>query len=53
LADHFVDLVSVHPHENAPAIGLDAVEDDRRGLCRAGQPLVAKAPLQVGHEIAN
>ena len=53
LADHFVDLLSVDPHENAPAIGLDAVEDDRRGLCRAGQALVAKTPLQLGHEIAQ
>ena len=25
LAHHFVDLVSVRPDENAPAIGLDAV----------------------------
>jgi hypothetical protein len=32
LAHHFVDLVSIRPDENAPAIGLDAVEDDRRGL---------------------
>src|SRR5438132_6852199 len=39
LAHHFVDLVSVRPDENAPAIGLDAVEDDGRGLCRAGQRL--------------
>ena len=38
LAHHFVDLVSIRPDENAPAIGLDAVEDDGRGLCRAGQP---------------
>jgi hypothetical protein len=29
LAHHFVDLVSIRPDENAPAIGLDAVEDDR------------------------
>jgi hypothetical protein len=35
-------FVQSRPDENAPAIGLDAVEDDRRGLCRAGQRLVTK-----------
>jgi len=45
--------VSVRPDENAPAIGLDAVEDDGRGLCRAGQRLVAKTPLELGHEVAQ
>src|SRR6202007_1333793 len=53
LAHHFVDLVSVRPDENAPAIGLDAVEDDGRGLCRAGQRLVAKTPLAPGHEVTQ
>ena len=53
LAHHFVDLVSVRPDENAPAIGLDAVEDDRRGLCRAGQRLVAKTPLELAHKVAQ
>src|SRR5215470_5925769 len=53
LAHHFVDLVSVRPSENTPAISLDAVEDDRRGLRRAGQRLVAKTPLQLGHEVTQ
>jgi hypothetical protein len=53
LAHHFVDLVSVWPDQNAPAIGLYAVEDDRRGLCRAGQRLVAKTPLELGHEVTQ
>src|SRR6202040_1430794 len=53
LAHHFVDLVSIRPDENAPAIGLDAVEDDRRGLCRAGQRLVTKTPLERGHEVTQ
>src|SRR6516225_2244727 len=51
LAHHLVDLKSVRPDEDAPAIGLDAVEDDRRGLCRAGQCLLAKTPLELGHEV--
>jgi MFS family permease len=33
--------------------GLYAVEDDRRGLCRAGQRLVAKTPLELGHEVTQ
>jgi hypothetical protein len=45
--------VSVRPDENAPAIGLDAVEDDGRGLCSAGQRLVAKTPLELGHEVVQ
>src|SRR6516225_8138725 len=53
LAHHFVDLISVRPHENAPTIGLDAVEDDGRGLCRTGQRLIAKTPLELGHEVAQ
>src|SRR5215469_9018310 len=53
LAHHFVDLVSVRPDENAPAIGLDAVEDDGRGLRRAGQRLVTKTPLELRHEISQ
>ena len=48
LAHHFVDLVSIRPDENAPAIGLDPIEDDRGGLCRAGQRLVTKTPLERG-----
>jgi len=27
--------------------------DDGRGLCRAGQRLVAKTPLELGHEVAQ
>src|SRR5262249_19650733 len=50
---HFVDLVSIRPDENAPAIGLDAVEDDGRSLCCAGQRLVAKTPLDLGHEVTQ
>src|SRR5262249_50727419 len=53
LAHHFVDLVSIRPDEYAPAIGLDTVEDDRRGLCRAGQRLVTKTPLELGHEVTQ
>src|SRR6201987_1741961 len=53
LAHHFVVLLSVRPDEKAPAIGLDAVEDDGRGLCRAGQLLVAKTPIELGHEVAQ
>src|SRR5215471_7873231 len=53
LAHHFVDPMSVRPNENTPAISLDAVEDDRRGLRRAGQRLVAKTPLQLDHEVAQ
>src|SRR5215470_1732614 len=53
LAHHFVDLVSIRPYENAPAIGLDAVDDDRRGLCRAGQRLLTKTALEFGHEITH
>jgi hypothetical protein len=32
---------------------LSAVEDDGRGLCRAGQRLVAETPLELGHEVAQ
>src|SRR5262249_2598819 len=53
LAHHFVDLLSVRPDENAPAIGLYAVEDDGRGLCRAGQRLVTKTLLELGHEFTQ
>src|SRR6201993_4819720 len=53
LAAHFGDLGSVRPDENPPAIGLDAVEDDGRGLCSAGQRLFAKTPLELGHEVAQ
>ena len=53
LAHHFVDLVSVRPDEDAPAIGLDACEDDRRSLRRAGQCLITKTLLEVAHEIAQ
>src|SRR4029077_6718591 len=28
-------------------------EDDGRGLCRAGQRLIAKTPLELGHEVAQ
>jgi hypothetical protein len=39
--------VSIRPDENAPAISLDAFVNDRRGLRRAGQRLVAKTPLEA------
>jgi len=45
--------VSVRSDEDAPAIGLDTVEDDGRGLCRAGQRLVTKTPLELGHEVSQ
>src|SRR5439155_2842595 len=45
--------MSVRPDENAPAIGLYAVEADRRGLRRGGQRLVAKPPLELGHEVTQ
>ena len=45
--------MSVRSDENAPAIGLDAVEDDRRCLRRAGQRLVTKALLKLGHEVSQ
>src|SRR6202035_136720 len=50
---HHGPFVSIRPDENAPAIGHDAVEDDRRGLCRAGQRLVTKTPLERGHEVTQ
>src|SRR6202008_2550763 len=53
LAHHFVDLVGVRPDENPPAIALDAVEDDRRRLCRASERLVTKTPFELGHEAAQ
>jgi hypothetical protein len=31
----------------------DRPEDDGRGLCRAGQRLVAKTPIELGHEVAQ
>src|SRR5207237_3632868 len=45
----------VHKHDTGDRAveGLYAVEDDRRRLCRAGQRLVAKTPLELGHEVTQ
>ena len=42
LAHHFVDLVSIRSDENAPAIGLDAVEDDGSGGMPSNWGSIAK-----------
>src|SRR4029077_14699456 len=47
-ADQFIDLMGVWPDQNAPLVGLDSVEDDRRRFGGAGRRLLAEAALALG-----
>src|SRR5216683_2683174 len=46
-ADQSIDLMGVWPDQNAPLVGLDSVEDDRRRLGGAGRRLLAEAALAL------
>src|SRR4051794_33983318 len=53
LAHASVDLLRVLADEDAPAVGLDAVEDDLGGFRRTGRRLLGKSPLALGDDVAD
>ena len=52
-ADQFIDLMGVWPDQNAPLVGLDSLEDDRRRFGGAGRRLLAEAALALGDPLAS
>src|SRR6516165_885696 len=52
-ADQFIDLMGVWPDQNAPLVGLDSVEDDRRRFGGAGRRLLAEAALALGDPLPD
>src|SRR5690349_17971096 len=53
LAHAAVDLMRVLADEDAPAVSLDAVEDDLGRFRSAGRRLLGKAPLALGDGLAD
>src|SRR5205814_10568336 len=47
-----VDLLRVVADEDAPAVGLDPVEDALGGFRRTGRRLLGKSPLALGDDVA-
>src|SRR6516165_8949640 len=52
-ADQFIDLMGVWPDQNAPLVGLDSVEDDRRRFGGAGRRLLAEPTLALGDPLPD
>jgi hypothetical protein len=52
-ADQFIDLMGVWPNQNAPLVGLDSVEDDRRRFGGAGRRLLEEATLALGDPLPD
>src|SRR3984893_16200883 len=52
-ADQSIDLMGVWPDQNAPLVGLDSVEDDRRRFGGAGRRLLAEAALALGDPLPD
>src|SRR6516225_9803583 len=52
-ADQFIDIMGVWPDQNAPLVGLDSVEDDRRRFGGAGRRLLAEAALALGDPLPD
>src|ERR1700730_16100173 len=52
-ADQSIDLMGVWPDQNAPLVGLDSVEDDRRRFGGAGRRLLAEAELGLGQPLPD
>src|SRR5258707_839157 len=52
-ADQSIDLMGVWPDQNAPLVGLDSVEDDRRRFGSAGRRFLAEAALALGDPLPD
>src|SRR6266853_1006468 len=52
-ANQFVDPPGVRSDQDAPTLGLDPVEDDRRSRRCGRRSLLAKAPFAFCHDFPN
>src|SRR5215467_196604 len=53
LTNQFIDLVRVVADEDAPLVGLDPIENDRRSFGGTRGRILAKAALALGYDFPN